>query len=103
LAALGAVLGSYARSNWRGRFVSGKRLGAPSGASRSDSIEELEAMPNCCDAKLLQGLVRQARKNRLVYFVLAERRLIPFEAQAPQPTPISMMGVLIPHSRAMIG
>jgi hypothetical protein len=44
-------------------------------------------MPNCCDAKLLQGLVRQARKNRLVYFVLAERRLIPFEAQAPQPTP----------------
>jgi class 3 adenylate cyclase len=36
-------------------------------------------MPNCCDAKLLQGLVRQARKNRLVYLVLAESRLITFE------------------------
>jgi len=44
-------------------------------------------MPNCCDAKLLQGLVRQARKNRLVYLVLAESRLITFEAKAPQPTP----------------
>jgi hypothetical protein len=40
-------------------------------------------MPNCCDAKLLQGLVRQARKNRLVYLVLAESRLITFEAKAP--------------------
>ena len=35
--------------------------------------------------KLLQGLVRQARKNRLVYLVLAECRLILPEAQAPQP------------------
>ena len=43
----------------------------------------LTAMPNCCDAKILQVLVRQARKNRLVYLVLAERRLITFEAKAP--------------------
>ena len=41
----------------------------------------------CCDAKLLQGLVRQARKNRLVYLVLAECDLVLFEPKAPQPTP----------------
>ena len=39
-------------------------------------------MPNCRDADLFQRLVREARKNRLVYLVLAERRFIPFEAQA---------------------
>jgi CO/xanthine dehydrogenase Mo-binding subunit len=39
------------------------------------------------DAKLLQVLFRQARKNRLVYLVLAESRLVFFEAEAPQPTP----------------
>ena len=44
-------------------------------------------MPYRCDAKLLQGLVRQARKNRLIYFVLAESRLVPFQAKTPQPTP----------------
>ena len=32
-------------------------------------------MPNCRDPKLLQGLVRQARKNRLVNLVFAERSL----------------------------
>jgi hypothetical protein len=42
-------------------------------------------MPNRDDAKLLEGLVRQARKNRLVYRVLAERGLILFEIEAPQP------------------
>ena len=41
-----------------------------------DGIEQLEPVTNCCDANLLQGLVRQARKNRLVYFILAECRLI---------------------------
>ena len=44
-------------------------------------------MSECCNAKFLQVLVRQALKDRLVYLVLAKRRLIPFEAQAPQPTP----------------
>ena len=44
-------------------------------------------MPNCRDAKLPQGLVRQARKNGLVYLILAECRLVPFEAKAPQPIP----------------
>jgi hypothetical protein len=30
-------------------------------------------MPNCCNAKLLQGRVRQARKNCIVYLVLARK------------------------------
>ena len=51
----------------------------------SDSIEQLQPVPDCCDAKLLQVLVRQARENRLVYLILAECRLILPEAQAPQP------------------
>ena len=42
-------------------------------------------MTDCCDAKLLQVLVRQARKNRFVYLVLAECSLILPEAEAPQP------------------
>src|SRR3984957_14090408 len=42
-------------------------------------------MPEGCDAKLLQVLVRQTRENRLVYLILAECRLILPEAQAPQP------------------
>ncbi len=41
-------------------------------------------MPQRRDAKLLQVLSRQARKNRLVYLVLAERGLILSEAKAPQ-------------------
>ena len=42
-------------------------------------------MPECRDAKLLQVLFRQARKNRLVYLILAEGRLVLPEAEAPQP------------------
>jgi hypothetical protein len=42
-------------------------------------------MPDCRDAKLLQGLVRQARKDRLVYVIFAECRLLVPKAQAPQP------------------
>ena len=42
-------------------------------------------MSECCDAKLLQVLFRQARKNRLVYLILAECSLILPEAEAPQP------------------
>ena len=41
-------------------------------------------MPDCCDAKLLERLVRQARENRLVYLIVAECRLILPEDQAPQ-------------------
>src|SRR5262249_31983180 len=42
-------------------------------------------MTDCCDAKLLQRLVRQARQDRLIYLVLAERCLVLSEAKAPQP------------------
>ena len=45
----------------------------------------LATVPKRRDAKLLQVLVRQARKNRLVYLIFAECRLILPEAQAPQP------------------
>jgi hypothetical protein len=37
------------------------------------------------DAKLLQVLRREVRQDRLVYLVLAERRLVLPKAQAPQP------------------
>jgi hypothetical protein len=42
-------------------------------------------MPNCRDADFLQRVVREARKNRLVDLVVAEGRLVPPEAKAPQP------------------
>ena len=43
-------------------------------------------MPDNADAQILQVFRRQARKNRFVNLVLAERSLISFEAKAPQPT-----------------
>ena len=49
-------------------------------ASRS-----ITAMPNSGDAKLFQVLCRQARENPFVNLVLAEGRLVLFEAEAPQP------------------
>ena len=85
LAALGAVFGRCAWGTRRGRCVNGGRLAARVAAQSSDGIEQLHAVPECRDAKLLQVLVRQARKNRLVYLVLAECRLVLSEAQAPQP------------------
>ncbi len=42
-------------------------------------------VPKRGDTKLLQVLVRQARKNRFVYVILAEDRLVLPKAQAPQP------------------
>ena len=42
-------------------------------------------MPQRGNAKLLQVLSRQARKNRFVNLVLAERSLILSKAKAPQP------------------
>src|SRR6516162_5655984 len=74
------------RSRWkRGFYRDWCCLDARVATKGGDSIEQLQPMPNCCDAKLLQGLVRQARQNRLLYLVLAECRLILPEAQAPQP------------------
>ena len=42
-------------------------------------------MPQRRDAKLLQVFRRQARKNRLVNLIFAERSLILSKAKAPQP------------------
>jgi len=42
-------------------------------------------MPDDRDTKLLQILSRQMGEDRLVYVVLTECPLIPFEAKAPQP------------------
>jgi hypothetical protein len=85
LTALGAVFWTCAWGTRRGRCVNGGRLAARITVQSSNSIEKLQPMPDCRDAKLLQGLVRQARKDRLVYLILAESRLILPETQAPQP------------------
>jgi hypothetical protein len=42
-------------------------------------------MPQCGNAEFFQVLSREARKDPLVDLVLAEYRLVFFEAQAPQP------------------
>src|SRR6516162_5184939 len=68
-----------------GRGVNGGRPTARVATQSSDSIEQLEPVTDCSDAKLLQDLVRQARQDRLVNLILAECRLILPEAQAPQP------------------
>jgi hypothetical protein len=43
-------------------------------------------VPECCDAELLEVLVREAPKNRFVNLVLAEGRLVLVEPKAPQPS-----------------
>jgi hypothetical protein len=48
-----------------------------------DSVKKLEPMSECCNAKFLQVLERQARKDGFVNRVLAECRLILPEAKAP--------------------
>jgi hypothetical protein len=50
-------------------------------------IEQHAAVPHNGNAEVLQVLRGQVRQDRLVDFVLAERRLIPLKAEAPQPTP----------------
>ena len=47
-------------------------------------------MSNNTDTKVLKVLGCQGRQDRLVDLVLAERRLIPFEAKAPSQPPMSM-------------
>src|SRR5262249_60294689 len=74
-----------ARGTRCGRCVGGRSLTARVATQSSDCIEQLHPVPECCDAKLLQVLFRQTRKNCLVYLILAECRLILSEAQAPQP------------------
>ena len=54
-------------------------------AQCGNSIEELPAVPQRRDAKLLQVISPQVRQDRLVDVVLAEHSLVLSEAQAPQP------------------
>ena len=84
--AFGDWRSSCCGSRWPcSRCCDGWSLLARVATQSSDSIQQLHAVPNRGDAKLLQGLVRQARKNRLVYLILPERRLVLAETQAPQP------------------
>jgi hypothetical protein len=43
-------------------------------------------MPDNSDTKVLQVLRGQARQDRVVDLILAECRLVSFEAEPPQPT-----------------
>jgi hypothetical protein len=43
-------------------------------------------VPDEANAQILQVLRRQVRQDRVVDRVLAERRLMLFETEAPQPT-----------------
>ena len=42
-------------------------------------------MPECANAKLFEVLGGEAREDPLGNLILAEDRLVPFEAKAPQP------------------
>ena len=55
-------------------------------AQGCDGVEQLTTMSDKSDTKILQILGRQARQDRVVDLILAECRLILFEAKAPQPT-----------------
>jgi hypothetical protein len=57
-------------------------------------------MPDCCDPKLLEGLMRQAWKNRLVYLVVAERRSYLPRPRLRSQTTTSMMAALNREWRA---
>jgi hypothetical protein len=51
----------------------------------SNGIEDFAAVPDNRDAEVREVLRRQVWQDRLVYIILAEFRLVPPEAQAPQP------------------
>jgi hypothetical protein len=53
------------------------------GAQSSDSFEDYPAITNRTNADFLQVLLREAREDPIAYLVLAECRLVSFEAKAP--------------------
>jgi hypothetical protein len=57
------------------------RVRAPS----SNSVEQLATVPHNADAQVLQVLRRQVRQDHVVDLVLADCRLVPFEAKQPIP------------------
>jgi len=48
-----------------------------------DGVEQLTPMPDKSDTKILQVLRRQPQKDRVVDLILAECRLILFQAKFP--------------------
>jgi hypothetical protein len=97
---------AYGFCDWGGRWRLSRwsgwcrqnclRLAAPIVAKSRNGVQQLEPVTDCGDAKLLQRLVRQARKNRLVYLILAECRLILLRSQ----TTMSMWAPTIGGRRA---
>src|SRR4029079_448360 len=83
LAALGGVLGGFVGfESSVGQLRWFTRLSAQGG----DGVEQLAAMPDKSNTKILQVLRRQTRQDRVIDLVLAEGCLIMFEAKLPQPT-----------------
>ena len=70
------------RSCYFERWVLPGRIAAQIG----DSFQKHPAVTDWTYTYFLQVFLREAREDLLVYLVLAECRLISFEAQAPQPT-----------------
>jgi hypothetical protein len=73
--------GSRRCSRWSSGYCrDGWSLHAPKVAQCNDGIEEYPAMTNGTDADFLQVLLGQIREDPLVNLVVAERRLVFFEA-----------------------
>src|SRR5262249_41337526 len=72
-------------STRRGPSVTGGRLTAVVFTQSRDGIQQLAAVAERGDAKLLEVLCRQVREDCLVNLILAEDCLVLPEAQAPQP------------------
>jgi hypothetical protein len=85
LATLRAVLGRDFQGTGHDRRVSGRHVVARIGSQRSDSFQEHPAVTDRTNADFLQVLLREAREDPLAYLVLAECRLVSFEAKTPQP------------------
>src|SRR5580704_7362855 len=69
----------------RCRIVGGSRLAGRIGPQSGDSFEDYPAMTNRTNADFLQVLLGQVREDPFVDLVVAERRLVLREAEAPQP------------------
>jgi hypothetical protein len=60
-------------------------------------LQKDSAVADRTDADFLQVRQRKAREDPLVYVILAECRLILFEAEHPQPTSEIHAGPLLAH------
>jgi hypothetical protein len=101
LAALGRVNGGLVGSR---KSVGRHRFRACISVEGSDGIEQFTAMPESADTQLLQILRSQFQEDRLVDLVLPERRLVAFEAKAPQPIhEVHDRALTPPPARGIIG